>query len=380
MDFAEGRALQMLREMCREFAEKEVLPYIDELKKKPEFPYHITKRMGDLGLIGLTIGEKYGGNMMGHVAAMVAIEELAYHYPSLGTHLRGYRLVPQVIEHHGNEEQKERFLPRLARGEIMGSLATTEASGGSAPNVCATTCRREGDYYIVNGRKVMITRGKDSHVVLISAREGDKIHCLAVEKDMPGRLAGRRETMAGVSSVSPVDEIIFEDMKVPVANRIGAEGKGLGPLLDGIGAVGRHGGAGTCLGIARWAYDVARKYAKERMIGGKQRLLDISSVRHMLADMDTRVEQAKLLCYRFAWLLDQGIKARDCAREGAMAKLVASETAVYNCYKAIEIHGGYGTTEEFKIIGRLHTALDMVSAAGADNIMRNTIALAQDRD
>lgn len=379
MDFSEGRALQMLRQMCRDFAEKEVLPYVDEIKKGKEFPYHITKRMGDLGLIGLTMGEKYGGNNMGHVAAMTAIDELAYHYPSLGTHLRGYRLVPQVIENHGNEEQKERYLPRLARGEIMGSLATTEPTGGSAPNILATTCRREGDYYIVNGRKVMITRGGDSHVVLIAAREGDKIHCLAVDKDMPGRIVGRRENMASVSTFSPVNEILFEDMKVPVANRIGAEGKGLGPLLDGIGAVGRHGGAGTCLGIARWAYDTARKYAKERMVG-KQRLLDINSIRYMLADMDVRVEQAKLLCYRFAWLLDSGVKARDCGREGAMAKLVASETAIYNCYKAIEIHGGYGSTEEFKIIGRLHAALDMISAAGADNIMRNTIALAQDRD
>jgi len=379
MDFAESRGVQMLRELCREFAEKEILPHIEELKHGSEFPYHVTKRYGDLGLIGLTVAKKYGGNMMGHVAAMAATEELAYHYPTLGTHLRGYRLVPQVLE-HGTEEQRQRWMPKLMSGEWMGSLATTEPQGGSAPGTCMTTCRREGDCYILNGRKVMITRGGDSQLVLISAREGDKIHCLGITKDLNGRSTGRRESMAGVSAFSPVDEIIFEDTKVPVENLIGKEGKGLGPLLDGIGAVGRAGGAGTCLGIARWAYETARKYAKERLIGGKDRLLDVNSIRYMLADMDLRVEKAKLLCFRFAWQLDQGKTAREVGREGAMAKLFASETAVYNCYKAIEIHGGYGTTEEFKIIGRLHSALDMIGAAGADNIMRNTIAQAQDRD
>jgi len=379
MDFAESRACQMLRELCRTFAQREILPKLDEMFKADDFPYHVTKRMGELGLIGLTTSPEYGGTNMGHMARMVAIEELAYQYPSLGTHLRGYSLVPYLIENAGTREQKERFLPRLVSGEIMGSLATTEATGGSNPGICNTTARWEGDYYIVNGRKVMITRGASSHVLCISAREADKLHCLIIEKGMEGFFPGRRESMVGVSSFSPVDEIFFEDMKVPVANRVGKEGKGLGPLLAAIGAVGRAGGAATCLGIARWAYDTALKYAKERIIGGKP-LADMQSIAFMLVEMHNKVEISKLLNYRYAWLLDQGKPAREIGKEGALAKLFASESAVFNCTKAMEIHGGYGTAKEFKIIGRLHAALDMMSAAGADNIMRNTIATALTRE
>ena len=380
MDFSEGRAYQLLRELCREFVEKEFLPRYEEAIHQEEFPSWITKKMGDLGLIGLTVSEKYGGNNMGHLAGVTAIEELAYGYPSLGTHLRGYRLVPQVLEKHGTEEQKDRFLSRLVAGDIMGSLATTEATGGSLPTVCATTAKRVGDRYIVNGRKVMITRGASSHILCISAREGDMLHCLIVEKGMKGFSYGRRENMAGVNSISPVDEIIFEDMEVPVENRIGKEGKGLGSLLEGITVVGRAGGAATCLGMARWAYDTARKYAKERYIGGKQHLVMQPMAGMLLGEMDVELETAKYFTYKYAWMMDQGIAARDLGREGSMAKLIASQAAVHNCTKAMELHGGYGTTTEFKIIGRLHSALDMMSAAGSDNVMRNNIAMAQARD
>jgi len=380
MDFSEGRAYQMLRGLCREFVEKEFLPSYEEAINQEEFPYWITKKMGELGLIGLTISENYGGNNMGHLAGAIAIEELAYGYPSLGTHLRGYRLVPHIIEKYGTKEQKDRILPYLISGEIMGSLASTEPTGGSLPTVCATTAKKVGDRYIVNGRKVMITRGASSDVLCISAREGEMLHCLIVEKGMKGFRYGRRETMVGVNSISPVDEIIFEDMEVPVENRVGKEGKGLGPLLDAIITVGRAGGAATCLGIARWAYDTARKYAKERYIGGKQRLVEQPMAGRLLGEMDIELETAKYFSYKYAWLMDSGILSRNLGREGSMAKLIASQAAVHNCIKAIELHGGCGTAKEFKIIGRLNTALDMMSAAGSDNIMRNNIALAQARD
>ena len=380
MDFSESRANQMLREMCREFAVNEFMPRYEEAINTEEFPSWITKRMGTLGLIGLTIPEKDGGNNMGHIAAATAIEELAYWYPSLGTHLRGYRLTPQVLSLFGTKEQKERFMPGLISGDIMGSLATTEATGGSMPTVCATTAKKFGDRYIVNGSKVMITRGVASNVLCISAREGDQLHCLIVEKGMKGLSYGRRETMSGVNSINPVDEIFFEDMEVPVENRIGQEGKGLAPLLSGITIVGRLGGAASCLGMARWAYETAKKYAKERYIGGKHRLVDQPTAGGLLAEMELELEAARYFTYRYAWLMDSGIPARAIAKEGSMAKLTASQSAIHNCTKAIELHGGYGTTKEFKIIGRLHSALDMMSAAGSDNIMRHNLALAQAAD
>lgn len=380
MNFGEDRAIQMLRELCREFAQKEFLPRYEEAVQTAEFPFWVTKKIGELGLIGLTVPEKDGGNNMGHIAAAVAIEELAYWYPSLGTHLRGYRLVPQVLSAHGTQEQKDRFLPGLLAGDIMGSLATTEATGGSMPSVCATTATRVGDRYIVNGRKVMITRGASSNVLCISAREGDKLHCLIVEKGMKGLIYGRRETMAGVNSISPVDELIFENMEVPVENRVGKEGRGMGPLLEGITVVGRLGGAATCLGMSRWAYDTARKYAKERYIGGKQRLVEQPAAGRLLSEMEMEFEAAKYFTLKYAWKMDSGMTARALSKEGSMAKLAASQSAVHNCMKAIELHGGYGTTKEFKIIGRLHSALDMMSAAGSDNIMRHNLAVAQAND
>lgn len=374
VDFGENSQLRLLREMVREFAQREVLPLADELgQPEGEYPYHLVRRMGELGLIGMTVPVEYGGNMMGHLARMVAIEEAAYWYPALGSNLRGVNIVPYVLTHFGTEEQKRRFLPGLVRGEIMSSLATTEHTGGSDPQSIQTSARKVGDTYVISGRKTMITRGRASHVLLISAKVEGRITAFLVEKGTPGLIPGRRETMSSVSAFSPVDEVILDECVVPAANMVGSEGRGLGPILAGINAVGRAGGAAVCLGIARFVYDVSLKYAKERELYGKP-LANLQSIAFWLAEMAMSVEIGRLLNYKFAWLLDQGRSPREVAAIGAMAKLHASQSAVRNTLRAIEIHGGYGTAKEFKLIQRMNTALDMISAAGADNVMRQAIA------
>lgn len=374
MDFSEKRPLQLLRQMVREFAEREVLPFVEDLSRpEGDYPYHLVRRMGELGLIGMSIPPEYGGNNMGHLARMIAIEEAAYCYPSLGTNLRGINIVPYVIANFGTPGQKERYLPPLCRGEIMSSLATTEQTGGSDPQSIQTTARRVGDEYVISGRKVMITRGNSSHLLLISAKVNGRITAFLVEKGMPGLIPGRQEKLASVTAFSPVDEVILDECRVPGENMIGSEGRGLGPILAGINAVGRAGGAAVCLGIARFSYDVALKYAKERQLYGKP-LASLQSIAFWLAEMALNIEVGRMLNYKFAWLLDQGKSPREASVAGAMAKLHASQSAIANTLKAIEIHGGYGTAKEYKIIQRMNVALDMLSAAGSDNVMRQTIA------
>lgn len=375
MDFSESRELTMLRETVTEFAEREILPIVDELNApEGEFPYHLIRRFGELGLIGLTAPEKYGGNGLGHLARMIAIEEVAYHFPSLGGHLRGVNIVPFLIQRYGTEHQKEKFLYDLIAGKIQSSLAITEQHGGSDVTGIQTTAERDGDSYIINGRKVMISRGSVSDLLAITAKVDGKVTSFLVEKDSPGMIVGRRETIATSRKCSsPIDEIIFDNCRIPAENMVGSEGRGLGPTLSTIGVVGRGGGAAVCRGIARWAFDAGLKYAKERYLYGKP-LSSQQSIQFTVAEMNSLVEMSKWLNYNFAWQLDQGKRPVELAREGAMAKLKSSEAAVQVTLKAIEIHGGYGTTKEYGLMDRLHAGLDMVAAAGSDNVMRLNIA------
>lgn len=377
MDFKLTRAQEMLKNMVREFAEQEIAPKIPEFEKKEgEFPFEVIRRMGELGLTGLLVPKDYGGNGMGYLAMMVAIEELARVFPAFGGHLRGCNLLPYLITNYGTEDQKKRFLPRLCRGEIMGSLATTEHTGGSDPLSMETTARREGDHYVINGRKVMISRGAESQLIALSARtgEGNNISCFLVEKGTPGFEAGRREDLISTQSrCSPISELVFYNCRVPKENMVGQEGRGLGPVLATIGSVGRTGGAAVCLGIAQGSFEAALKYARERKLYGKP-LTELQTIRHWLGEMAMKIEMGRLMNYYVGWLLDQGKKAREIAKEGAIAKLHASEAAIDVTLKAIEIHGGYGTSSEYRVIQRMKTALDMIAAAGSNNVMRETIA------
>ena len=374
MDFSLGRAHEMLRNMVREYAQNEVAPNADSYSKEGDaFPYETLKRCGELGLIGLLVPKKYGGSEMGYLARMIAIEEISKVYAGLGANLRGWSLMTYVLAAYGTEEQKQKYLPALCRGEIQGSVATTEATSGSDFGGFPVGVVKDGDDYIVNCRKVMISRStvSDLFAVLVRAEKG--FNTFLIESKMPGVTTGQRDKMIStMSRNSPMGDLVISNCRLSKDYLIGSEGKGIAPALGAITAAGRTGGAAVCLGIAQASFDIAVKYSKERMIYGKP-LHDLQSIRFMLSDMATRMECSRLLCYQVSWLQDQGKKPLEVNKETSMAKLHASETAMHNTLKAIEILGGYGTAPEFGLIPRLKTALDMIAAAGSNNVMRRNI-------
>jgi alkylation response protein AidB-like acyl-CoA dehydrogenase len=373
MDFGLSREQEMLRNMVRDFAEKEIRPRTAEFAQpEGEFPFDICKKMADLGLIGLPFPKEYGGSGMGHVAYLIAIEELAKVYPGWGSHLRGFGLVPAVLEMHGTEEQKKTLLPRMIKGEILSCISGTEASGGSDVAGISTTAKREGDYYIINGRKCMITRSTITDVFLVSARTGENprdISSILVDRNTPGFQAGRLENFISTSRTNFAGEVTLTNCKVPVSNLVGKEHRGLGAMLTGINEVGRTGGAAMLVGLAQAVLEIAVKYAKERHLYGKP-LTNIQTLLFMLGDMERNVARARWLTYYAGWLLDQGKTYQEIPGEIAMCKLDASEAAINVCLKGIEILGGYGTTPEFGIISKFKSALDMIAAAGSNNISR----------
>jgi len=374
MDFAFSRAHEMLRNMVREYAEKEVAPKVESYSKDgDEFPYETLKQCGKLGLLGLLVPKKYGGSEMGYLARMITIEELSKVYAGLGANLRGWSLVPHLLTNAGTEEQKQKYLPALCRGEIQGSIATTEATSGSDFGAWPVEVAKDGNDYIINCRKVMISRSTVSDVFGILVRGEKGYSTFLVEKGMPGVQTGRREKLISCTSRnSPTGDLVITNCRVSKDCLIGQEGKGIGIALSTIGGAGRTGGAGVCLGIAEASFHIALKYSKERTIYGKP-LHDLQSIKFMLGDMATRIECAKFLSYSVSWMQDQGRKSSEVNKETAMAKLYASETAMHNTLQAIEILGGYGTAPEFGLIPRLKSALDMIAAAGSNNTLRRNI-------
>jgi len=377
MDFDLSREQKMLRNMVRDFAEKEIRPRTEEFAQpEGDFPFDICKKMADLGLLGLPFSKEYGGSGMGYLAYIIAVEEMSKVYPGWGSHIRGFGLVPASLERHGTEEQKKKFMPGMIKGEILSAMAGTEASGGSDVAGISTTAKREGDYYIVNGRKCMITRSSVTDVFFISARTGENprdISCLLIERNTPGFQSGRLENFISKSRTNYSGEISFTNCKVPVSNRIGKEHRGFGTMLTGINEIGRTGGAAAMVGLAQAVLEIVVKYAKERHLYGKP-LTDIQTILFMLGDMERKVVRARWLTYYAGWLLDQGKTSLEIPGEIAMCKLDATEAAMDVCLKGIEILGGYGTTPEFGIISKFKSVLDMIAAAGSNNVSRMLIS------
>jgi len=366
----------MLKDMVRDFAEKEIAPKIPSYEEpEGDFPFEFQRRMGELGLIGLIAPKQYGGNELGHVAQVIATEEIARVYAPFGSHTRGFMLTTYLISRYGTEEQKKKYVPRLVKGEIAGCMTLTEPTGGSDMLAIQTKAVREGSVYVVNGRKTMISRYTANDIFATTTMTGERATTtLIAEKGMPGLTLGRRDNFIGcMTRAYPCGEVIFDNVRIPVENRIGEEGKGLGPIVSTVAAIGRIGGAAIALGIAQSAFEVAAKYAKERHLYGKP-LAELQALRFWLAEMDLKIRAARLSLYYAAWLLDQGKSPRETAKEGCGAKYLCSKTAIDACLKTIELLGGYGTTPEFGVITQFKTALDTVNAAGSDQVMLQTIS------
>ncbi len=371
MDFGLTREQEMLGGMVREFAESELVPNALSMDEKGEFPFDALKKAAKLGLVGIINSREYGGSDMGHLARMIMIEEISRGYPPLGFCFQTGQIGMYGLQNFGSEGQKKKYLPPLCRGDEVMAWAVTETTGGSDPSKIQTTAELVGGEYIVNGRKVFITAGETARVVGFLAKTGETTSFFIVEKGTPGFTSPRREESLGLRSI-PVSELAFTDCRIPKENLLGQEGRGISVALTGIAAVGRTGAAGVSLGIARGAYEVALKFAKERNLYGKP-IAQLQAVQFTLVDINVEIEAAKWLCYYSAWLLDRGKKATEIASEIAMAKLYATDVANRACPKAVQIMGGYGLIPEYHLVRRLRDALEMLPAAGTQEVMKVVI-------
>ncbi|SDN41604.1 hypothetical protein SAMN04488137_4387 [Fictibacillus solisalsi] len=339
----------MMQKMVRDFAQKEIAPIIDEMDEKDQFPTAIIKKMAGLGLMGIPIPEEYGGAGMDYTSYIIAIHELSKVSASVGVILSVHTSVgTNPILYFGNEEQKKRFIPKLAGGEYLGAFALTEPGAGSDAAALKTKAVKKGDKYILDGSKIFITNAgaADTYIVFASTspEAGSRgISAFVVEKNTPGFSIGKKEKKMGLNG-SNTCEIIFEQAEVPVENRLGEEGEGFKIALSNLEA-GRIGIAAQSLGIADAGLQYSVEYAKQRKQFGKP-IGAQQGLAFMLADMATKVEAAKLLTYRAAHLRNLGIP---CKKEASMAKLVSSQTAMKVAIDAIQVHGGYGYTKEYPV-------------------------------
>jgi len=338
---------KQLQSAVRAFAEGEIAPHVSEWDEKSEFPHEVVKKLGAMGLLGVIFPEALGGAGMGYVEYVLAIEELSRVDGSVGIIVAAHNsLCTNHIMLGGNDEQRKRWIPKLASGQWLGAWGLTEPGSGSDAAGARTMAVKKGDTWVLNGSKTFITNGghADCAVVLaVTDREkGTKgISAFVVEKGTKGFRPGRKENKLGLRA-SDTSELIFEDCQIPVENLIGKEGDGFKDamrVLDG----GRISIAALSLGIARGALDAAMKYAQERRQFGKA-ISEFQAIQFKLADMATQWDAAQLLTMRAAQMKDEGKKV---TMESAMAKLYASEAACRICDEGVQIHGGYGFIKDY---------------------------------
>jgi len=340
---------QMVQTMAREFAEGEIAPIAGEIDREARYPHETVKRMGELGLMGIVIPEKWGGAGAGAVAYTLALIEIA---KACGSHAVimsvNNSLYGEPIYRFGDDRQRDKFLRPVASGHEKGCFALTEPQAGSDATNQQTLAVRDGDHYVVNGRKVFVTNGREAFAALVfcqtdRARGHHGITALLIEKGTPGFLVPKTEDKLGIRA-SDTAEFVFEDCRVPVANRLGEEGMGFRIAMSAIEA-GRIGIAAQAVGLATGAYERSLRYARERKSFGVP-IAQHQMVQWMLADMATTIEGARLLTLRAATLKDAGQSYRTAA---SMAKLFASETAMKVTTDAIQVHGGYGYIKEYEV-------------------------------
>jgi alkylation response protein AidB-like acyl-CoA dehydrogenase len=334
---------------ARDFAQLELKPGVIERDSKMEYPYEQIRKMGELGFLGMMVAPEYGGGGMDTLSYVLAMEEISKIDNSCSVIMSvNNSLVCWGIEHFGTEEQKRKYLPKLATGEWIGSFCLSEPEAGSDATSQSTTAIDMGDYYLLNGTKNWITNGGTSKLHLVIAQtdvnKGHRgINCLIVETDMPGVVIGAKEDKLGIRS-SDTHTIMYNDVKVPKENRIGEDGFGFKFAMKTLSG-GRIGIASQALGCAAGAYELSVAYSKERKAFGKE-ISQHQAIAFKLADMATEIEAARLMVYRAAWLKDNDM---DYGTASAMAKLYASQVAMKHTVEAVQIHGGYGFVKEYHV-------------------------------
>jgi alkylation response protein AidB-like acyl-CoA dehydrogenase len=371
----------LIRETVRSFAENEVAPSAAERDENERFDRELMfDKVAELGLAGIVFPEEYGGAGSDYISYAIAVEELSRVCASTGVTLSAHlSLGANPVWLFGSEEQKQKFLTPMAEGSKLGAFGLTEPSAGSDAGGTKTFAVRDGDEWVINGSKIFITNGGDAETYIVFARtdkDAQKHHGISafiVEKDTPGFSFGKKEKKMGIRS-SLTCELVFENCRIPLDQLLGKEGEGFKiamKTLDG----GRVGIAAQALGIAQGAYEEALKYARERK-QFDQPIANFQAVQFILADMALRIEASRLLVYQSAWRASAGLSY---GKESAMAKLSASETAMWVTTKAVQVHGGYGYTREFPAERMMRDAKITEIYEGTSEVQRVVIGSAVTR-
>jgi len=374
MDFELTEEQQMIRKMARDFAEKEIAPIAKETDAEGKFPWETLRKMAALGFLGLPFPEEYGGAGADNVSLAIAMEEIARVCGSTAITLDAHTsLCCEPIYLFGTEAQKQKYLPRLCSGEWIGAFGLTEPGAGSDAGGTKTRAVRDGNEWVINGQKCFITNGSVADVMIITAITNPEqstrgISSFIVEKGTPGFRPGRDEEKMGLKG-SITSELFFEDCRIPAENLLGKENQGFKQFLITLDA-GRIAISAMALGLAQGAFERALAYSKERVQFG-QPICNFQAIQWMLADMATGIDAARLLVYRAAWLKDRGMPY---TKEAAMAKLYTSEMAEGVCYKAIQIHGGYGYMKEYEVERMYRDQRLCAIGEGTSEIQRLVIA------
>ena len=374
MNFKKNENQDMIAQMVRDFAEKNIRPNVVEWDKNEHFPVDVMKQMGELGLLGIFIPEEYGGSGFGYAEYATALMELGKVCGGIGLSVAAHNsLCTGHIFYHGNEEQKRKYLPKLASGEWIGAWGLTEANTGSDAMRMKTTAVKDGDHWVLNGTKNWITHGLSGDISVVLIRTGDLldsngITAFIIEKGTPGFSAVKIKEKLGVRA-SETAELIFDNVRIPDSNVIGEVGAGFKQamqILDG----GRVSIASLSCGVARGAYEASLKYAKEREQFGKP-ISHFQAIAFKLADMATEIEAAELLTFQAAFLKDN---KKPVTKAGAYAKYYASEVSVRCGNEAVQVMGGYGYTKEYPAEKFLRDAKLMTIGEGTSEIQKIVIS------
>lgn len=379
MQFELTEEQRMIQQAARDFARQECLPGVIERDEKQLFPREQLSKLADLGFLGMMVDQKYGGAGLDTVSYVLAMEEVSKIDASVSVAMSvNNSLVCYGLQQYGSEEQKQKYLVPLAQGKkdgelYIGAFMLSEPEAGSDATSQRTTAEDKGDHYLLNGTKNWITNGGSASVYLVIAQsdtaKGSKgINVLIVEKNWPGVTVAAKENKLGIRG-SDTHTVMFTDVKVPKENRIGEDGFGFTFAMKTL-AGGRIGIASQALGIASGAYELAREYAKTRKAFGTE-IMNHQAIAFKLADMATRIEASRLLCLKAAWEKDQHI---DYTLSSSMAKVYASETAMWTTIEAVQIHGGYGYVKEYHVERLMRDAKITQIYEGTSEVQRIVIS------
>ena len=373
MDFSLTREQELIRKMIAAFTKNEVEPIAAEIDRTHEYPAANIEKMFQLGIMGMTVPTEYGGAGADQISAAICTEELAKACASTSDIVAGHTLCCVPILEHGTEEQKKKYLPMLTKGGVVGGMGITEPNAGSDASKSQTEAKLEGDHYVINGSKIFITNGPEAGVFVIFAMtdksKGTKgLSAFIIENSFPGFSVGKVENKMGLHGVH-TSEIVFTDMIVPKENLLGKEGQGFKICMQTLD-VGRIGIAAQALGIAEGAMEQAVEYTKGRVQFGKP-ISKFQNTQFTFADMAMRCESARLLTYQAAAMKQSGVR---CSKQAAMAKLSASETAMWVTTKALQMFGGSGYTNDYPMERMMRDAKITEIYEGTSEVQRIVIS------